>query len=203
MRVSRKLECLSSTQSARRELRLRLSHQGPFHTDERGTSAIEFAFFASILAFAILNVADISIYLYKRMQVENATQMGAQAAWNACTSANPGMNLLPATTMCSGLTTAITNAIHSTSLSTAVSLQAGSPAEGYYCVNGSGQLQYVSAVSSKPADCTVAGVPSNKPGDYIKITTSYNYAPIFNGVSVARTFPTPIVRTSMMRLNSQ
>jgi hypothetical protein len=134
------------------------------------------------------------------MQVENATQMGAQAAWNAC---DPSKNQLPATTNCPNLTTAITNAVHSTSLNTAVSLQAGSPAEGYYCVNGSGQLQYVSAVSSKPADCTVAGVPSNKPGDYITITTSYNYAPIFSGVSVARTFPTPIIRTSMMRLNSQ
>jgi Flp pilus assembly protein TadG len=198
MPISRKLQCVRSSQLFRRKPRLRTSHQRPFHSDEKGTSAIEFAFFASILAFAILNVADVSIYLYKRMQVENATQMGAQAAWNAC---DPTKNQLPATTNCPNLTTAITNAVHSTSLSTAVSLQATS--EGYYCVNSSGQLQYVSAVSSKPTDCTVAGVPSNKPGDYIKITTSYGYAPIFRGVSVARTFPTPIVRTSMMRLNPQ
>ena len=180
--------------------RLHAQPQRHFYSDERGTSAIEFAFFASILAFAILNVSDISIYLYKRIQVEDATQMGAQAVWKAC---DPSNGYLPATTNCPSLTTAITNAIQSTSLSTAVSLQAGSPAEGYYCVNSSGQLQYVSAVSSKPADCTVAGMPSNMPGDYITITASYAYAPIFHGVSVAAAFPTPIIRTSMMRLNFQ
>ena len=198
MLISKTLHCFGSGRRVGR--RLRAQPQRYFSSDERGTSAIEFAFFASILSFAILNVADISIYLYKRMQVENATQMGAQAAWNAC---DPSQNQLPATTNCPSLTTAITNAIHSTSLSTAVSLQAGSPAEGYYCVNSSGQLQYVSSVSSKPADCTVAGVPSNMPGDYITVTTSYAYAPIFGGVSVAAAFPTPIVRTSMMRLNFQ
>ena len=198
MHISKTLHCFGSGRRVGR--RLRAQPQRYFSSDERGTSAIEFAFFASILSFAILNVADISIYLYKRMQVENATQMGAQAAWNAC---DPSQNQLPATTNCPSLTTAITNAIHSTSLSTAVSLQAGSPAEGYYCVNSSGQLQYVSSVSSKPADCTVAGVPSNMPGDYITVTTSYAYAPIFNGISVAAAFPTPIVRTSMMRLNFQ
>jgi|GEM_PF-361185 len=198
MHISKTLHCFGSGRRVGR--RLRAQPQRYFSSDERGTSAIEFAFFASILSFAILNVADISIYLYKRMQVENATQMGAQAAWNAC---DPSQNQLPATTNCPSLTTAITNAIHSTSLSTAVSLQAGSPAEGYYCVNSSGQLQYVSSVSSKPADCTVAGVPSNMPGDYITVTASYAYAPIFHGVSVAAAFPTPIVRTSMMRLNFQ
>ena len=198
MHISKTLHCFGSGRRVGR--RLRAQPQRYFSSDERGTSAIEFAFFASILSFAILNVADISIYLYKRMQVENATQMGAQAAWNAC---DPSQNQLPATTNCPSLTTAITNAIHSTSLSTAVSLQAGSPAEGYYCVNSSGQLQYVSSVSSKPADCTVAGMPSNMPGDYITVTASYAYAPIFHGVSVAAAFPTPIVRTSMMRLNFQ
>ena len=198
MLISKTLHCFGSSRRVSR--RLHTQPQRHFYSDERGTSAIEFAFFASVLSFAILNVADISIYLYKRMQVENATQMGAQAAWNAC---DPSQNQLPATTNCPSLTTAITNAIHSTSLSTAVSLQAGSPAEGYYCVNSSGQLQYVSSVSSKPADCTVAGVPSNMPGDYITVTASYAYAPIFHGVSVAAAFPTPIVRTSMMRLNFQ
>ena len=198
MHISKTLHCFGSGRRVGR--RLRAQPQRYFSSDERGTSAIEFAFFASILSFAILNVADISIYLYKRMQVEDATQMGAQAAWKAC---DPSKNQLPATTNCPSLTTAITNAIHSTSLSTAVSLQAGSPAEGYYCVNSSGQLQYVSSVSSKPADCTVAGVPSNMPGDYIIVTASYAYAPIFHGVSVAAAFPTPIVRTSMMRLNFQ
>ena len=32
-------------------------------TDERGASALEFAIFAGILAFGLLNTADVSIYI--------------------------------------------------------------------------------------------------------------------------------------------
>jgi Flp pilus assembly protein TadG len=163
--------------------------------DQRGTSAIEFSFFAGLLSLGMLNVTDVSIYLYQRMELENATQMGVQAAWKTC---DP--NQLPATTNCPGLTTAITNAVQSTSLGTKASLQSGSPAEGYYCMNSSHALQYISAVSSKPADCTAAGMPSLQPADYIQITTTFAYAPLFPGITVAGTFATPITKTAMMRL---
>src|SRR4249920_880812 len=76
-------------------------------SDQQGTSAIEFAIFAGILCFGLLNTADISIYIYKRMQVENATEMAVQAAWKTC---DPSLGRLPATTSCPGLTTAITQA---------------------------------------------------------------------------------------------
>lgn len=166
-------------------------------SDQRGTSAIEFSFFAGLLSLAMLNITDVSIYLYKRMELENAAQMGAQAAWKTC---DPNNNQVPATTNCPGLTTAITNAVHSTSLGTSVSLQSGSPAEGYYCVNSSGALQYVSAVSSKPADCTAAGMPSLQPGDYIQIAATFAYAPLFPGITVAGNFASPITKTAMIRL---
>src|SRR4029077_5946733 len=45
--------------------------------DERGVAAIEFGLVATFLTFSVLNVADISIYVYQRMEVENATEMGA------------------------------------------------------------------------------------------------------------------------------
>ena len=64
---------------AMRKLRGKLA---ALRSDQHGTSAIEFAFFVGILSFGILNAADISIYIYKRMQVENATEMAVQAAWN-------------------------------------------------------------------------------------------------------------------------
>lgn len=167
--------------------------------DQRGTSAIEFAIFAGILCFGLLNTADISIYIYKRMQVENATEMAVRAAWKAC---DPSKGQLPATTSCPGLSAAITGAVQSTSLGNQVSFQAGSPAEGYYCLNSSGALQYVGAVSSPPpTDCSVTGLPSQQPADYIQITATYSYAPLFPGVTVASAFTTPIVRTGMMRLN--
>jgi Flp pilus assembly protein TadG len=158
-------------------------------------AAIEFGLFSIFLSLALVNVADVSIYIYQRMQVENATQVAAQAAWKAC-----DLPQLPATVNCPGLTTAVQNALASTSLGTSVALVAGSPSEGYYCVNSSNALQYVSAVSSKPADCTAAGMPSLQPGDYIQVQTTFPYAPLFPGLSVTGTFATPINRTAMMRL---
>lgn len=164
--------------------------------DQRGVSAIEFSLFAGMLSISVLNVVDISAYIYKRMEAENATQMGAQAAWKAC-----NVNQLPATTNCPGLNSAITKAIQSTSLGSAVSLQAGSPTEGYYCLNDSGTLQHVSSVSSRPTDCSAAGHPDAQPEDYIQISTSFAYAPLFPGITVAGAFTTPITKTSWMRLD--
>ena len=146
----------------------------------------------------MLNTADVSIYIYKRMELENATQMGVQAAWKTCNEPT----LLPATINCPGLTAAITSAVKSTSLAALVTLQFGSPAEGYYCLNSSGALQYVSAVtSSKPADCSAVGMSSLQPTDYIKVTTVFSYSPLFPGITVASAFTTPITKTAMMRLD--
>ena len=168
-------------------------------TDERGASALEFAIFAGILAFGLLNTADISIYIYKRMQVENATEMAAQAAFKTC---DPSKGYLPATLSCPGLTTAITQAAQSTALGTEVSIATGSPTEGFYCLNDAGALQLIANASlNPPADCSSTGLPGQQPGDYIRVTTSFSYAPLFPGVTVAGVFPTPIMKTSMMRLN--
>jgi Flp pilus assembly protein TadG len=166
--------------------------------DQRGVAAIEFGLFAIFLSLALVNVTDVSIYIYQRMQAENATQVAAQAAWKAC-----DLTVLPLTTDCSTLAasvTAVQNALGSTSLGTRVALVSGSPSVGYYCVNSSNALQYVSAVASKPADCTAAGTPSLQPGYYIQVQTTFTYTPIFPGMSVAGTFPTPINRTAIMRL---
>jgi Flp pilus assembly protein TadG len=165
--------------------------------DQRGVAAVEFGLFAIFLSLALVNVTDVSIYIYQRMQAENATEVAAQAAWKAC-----DLTVLPPTTDCSTdpYLTAVRTALGSTSLTTRVALVSGSPSVGYYCVNSSNALQYVSAVSSKPADCTAAGTPSLQPGYYIQVQTTFTYTPIFPGMSVAGTFPTPITRTAMMRL---
>jgi Flp pilus assembly protein TadG len=163
--------------------------------DRSGVAAVEFGLFAIFLATALANVTDVSIYIYQRMQVDNATQVAAQAAWKAC-----DLSHLPATTNCPGLTAAMQSALQSTSLGTSVSMVSGSPAEGYYCVNSSNALQYVSNVSSKPADCSAAGMPALQPGDYIQVQTTFAYAPLFPGFSIASSFPTPINRTAILRL---
>src|ERR1700688_548990 len=74
--------------------------------DQRGVAAIEFGFFAIFLSLALVNVTDVSIYIYQRMQAENATQVAAQAALKAC-----DLTVLPATTSCSGLATAVQNSL--------------------------------------------------------------------------------------------
>ena len=166
-----------------------------FGRDRRGTAAIEFAFFASFLSIATLNVAEISVYIFQRMQVENATQMAAQAAWKTCDTSH-----LPATTNCSGLTAAVTSSLQSTSLGARVQLQTGYPSEGYYCVTAQNELQYMTGVDSKPADCSAAGNAGVQPADYIRIQTTFTYTPMFSGLTVGGLFSTIIQRTTIMRL---
>jgi Flp pilus assembly protein TadG len=166
-----------------------------FWRDRSAVAAIEFSVIAITLCIALLNVADIAIYTYQRMQLENAAQMGVQAASKACDQSQ-----IPAVTNCPGLTTAVTAAIHSTSLGDSVVLSAGYPTEGYYCINAKGALQYVSAVSSKPANCAAAGMPLLSPGDYVVVEVSYVYTPLFGGLSVGGLFPTDVIRSAFGRL---
>ena len=167
-----------------------------FWFDKRGTSAIEFSLFAGLISVGLLNTVDISIYFYQQMEVANATRMGAQAAWKTCDT-----NSLPAIVNCSGLTTAITEAVQSTSLGKKITLQSGSPSEGYYCVDSADTLQYVGAVDSRPIDCSATGSPSLQPVDYIRVDTTYSFKPIFYGISIAGMLPTPIKQTAWIRLD--
>jgi len=185
------------TAALKSRLASRLAHKSrAAWADQRGVAAIEFGIFSILLFASLANVTDVSIYIYQRMQVENATEVAAQAALKTCGSSST----LPATTNCANLLTAVTTAMQSTSLGTAVTLQNGSPSEGYYCINTGGSLQFVSSVASKPADCTAAGMPALLPGDYITIQTTFTYTPIFGKLSVAGAFPTPITRSAMLRL---
>lgn len=166
-----------------------------FRGDRDGLAAIEFAMIAGFLSVAVLNVSDVAVFMFDQLQVNNSAQMGVQAAWAAC-----DLNHLPAATRCPGMDTAIGSAIQTTSLGSSVALQSGYPTEGYYCANSSGALQYVSDVSSRPADCSSVGVPTGSPGDYVEVQTTYSYSPIFPGLSVASVFPSTITSTAWVRL---
>jgi Flp pilus assembly protein TadG len=161
--------------------------------DRSGVAAIEFAFIAGFLSLAVLNVSDTGIYLYKRMEVENAAQMGTMGALKACDPVHLPVN-------CPGLNAAVTAAIQSTSLGNAVTLSGGAVSEGYYCVNSSNALQYMSSVSSKPADCSAAGLHALQPADYLQVAVTFSYSPLFQGISVAGLFATPITKTAMVRM---
>src|SRR5579872_3044386 len=162
--------------------------------DSRGVAAIEFALIVSFLAISFLNVSDLALFLFDRLQVENAAEMGAQAAYATC-----DFNHTPATTQCAGWTTAVTTAVQSTQLGNSVTLVSGSPSEGYYCVNSSGSLQYMSDTSSEPADCSAAGVATNSPADYVQVQVTYTYTPMFS-FTVTSVLGTTITETAMMRL---
>ena len=166
-----------------------------FKRDRRGVAALELAFIAPVLMLLISNLYDLGAYISYRMQVANAGQMGAQAVWQTC-----DLSQQPATTQCSAMASAVTAAVHSTSLGGNVSLVAGSPTEGYYCINSNNVLQYMSSVSNKPADCSAAGMAGIQPGDYITVRVTYGFTAQFP-LSIASTLPTPIVMTSMVRID--
>jgi len=176
-------------------MNFRLKLLSSLRTDIRGLASIEFALIAGFLCYALLNVADVSVFLFDRVQVNNATQMGAQAAWATC-----DLNHLPASTKCPAMNGAVTTAVQSTQLGNSVTLQSGSPSEGYYCVNSSGALTWVSNASSPPNNCSSVGSASTVPADYVVVQTTYNYAPIFPGLSVGGLLPTTLTSTSYVRL---
>jgi Flp pilus assembly protein TadG len=172
-------------------------------SQQSGAAAVEFAIIVALMSVPVLNVVDIAQYAWDRMQTDNAAQAAVQAAWATCNTSTK----LPATvgTNCSTMSAAVTLAVQSTTLRTAVTVT--STTEGYYCVKTSvtpNALVYAGPVTSaKPADCSAAGIggsSSDVPGDYILITTSYTYSPIFSAVSVASGLTTPITRQAWMRL---
>jgi Flp pilus assembly pilin Flp len=164
--------------------------------DEEGLAGVEFALIGGILCFLVLNGIDVARYTWIKMQVENAAQAGAQAAWKTC---DP--DKLPIS-KCDDLVDKVEFAIRSTSLKTSVSLKDGSPSEGYYCVHNSMTLEPVDTSTPLPADCADAGANllPGAPGIYVQIDVTYSYTPLFPGVTVAKSFVGPIEKSAHMRL---
>jgi Flp pilus assembly protein TadG len=166
-----------------------------FGRETRGAAAVEFAMWVSVLILPILSVIDISFYVYQRMQVENAAQLGAQKVWSYCdTSAKQ-----PATVNCSGLNAQVVSAAQSTTLGTRVTVSGGGPSEGYYCVNSSGNLYLRGAVTSPKPSCQ-GGDLTTTAGDYAFVTVNFTYTPVFSGITVASLLSTSISRTAWARV---
>lgn len=168
--------------------------------DERASAAAELALILPALAFVILNVVDFSVYLYSRMQVDLAAQEAVGAA--RVLSADDTVCALPATkgSNCPTLNATMTSAAQTTSLGSNVTI--GTPDEAYFCATTGGELAQVASVDATvPDDCsaTVSGSTAT-PGDYISVTASYNFSPVFPGASIASVLPSTITRTAWMRL---
>jgi Flp pilus assembly protein TadG len=163
---------------------------------ESGVAGIEFALVTSVLMLTLLNGVEIARWSFQRMQVRNAVHSASQAVWAACDTKH-----LPAKTNCTGLDAAITAGLQSTSLGTSVTKTSGYPTEAYYCVNSSGVLTQVGPITAaKPSDCSAVGDASHSPGDYVMLSASYTYKPMFKGITVGNMLPKTLTATGSMRL---
>jgi len=171
-----------------------------YRSEQKGAAAVEFALVLTLLTVPILNVVDMAVYSWAKMQVDNAAQAAAQAAWATCDTTAK----IPATPSsyanCPLMPGAVALAAQSTSLGTGVTVT--STTENYYCLNtGTNVLVTVGTFpGTKPSNCSSVGSNSDKPGDWVLITTSYTYTPVFSAVSLASLLTTPITRTAWMRL---
>jgi Flp pilus assembly protein TadG len=164
-----------------------VNHQGilrrlkDFGRATDGASAVEFVLCLSLLVYPLINVFDLGLYVYQRMQVENAAQMGVQAAYNTCSQAYPS----PSFTNCGSTgTTAVTSATGTTSLPTANL----SVATGEYLNN-----------AKQTGSGTLTATPPSATGDYVAVQVSYPYSPLFGLATVISA--STIVRTHWMRMN--
>jgi Flp pilus assembly protein TadG len=177
-----------------------LSLSRRYASDQRGAAAAEFALVLTLLTIPILNVLDVALYAWQKIQVDNAAQMGAQAARATCSYNNQ-----PATINCPSLNSAVQTAVRSTSLGSNVT---SSTAEHYYCTVSGSLVKVWDPPTTPPSDCSqndsngnpIGGSASDRPGDYILITVNHTYTPIFASVSVASHLASPITRTAWMRL---
>jgi len=177
-----------------------------FWRDTHGSAAVEFVLWLGVLTLPMMNAVDLGMYVFQKMQVQIAAQSAAQGVWRLCDKPTK----LPAVQNCDDLAATIQTGAQSTSLGPLVTVAAGAPVEGYYCVNSAGALQLVGAAGSpgspptkpSPFNCSsVISGSTTKPGDYVQVTVSYAYAPVFSRVSMASLLTTPITRTAWMRLS--
>lgn len=167
---------------------------GRFRRDERGVAAVEMALITGIFSVAMLNAVEVGRYAYILMEIGQATQAGAQAAYVTCDS-----NHLPATQNCPSLDSAVTTAIQSTSLGARVSIN-GAISEGYYCLNNTGALVYASDVNNRPSDCSAYGEAALSPSLYLQVPTTYSFTPIFSSFTIGSGLPHTIQKTAWMRM---
>jgi hypothetical protein len=171
-----------------------------YRRDESGTASSELVLVVWLLSIPVLWITDVTYYVYQRMEVGTATQAAAQAIWSTCNATS----MMPATVKCSGMATARDAAVASTSLGTNVSVT--STTEDYYCLVGSPATLYglvahskmSSLTATKPANCAANGIggsSTDSPGDYVYVTTTFTFTPIFPGFSLVTMFGLPSTLT--------
>lgn len=176
-----------------------------YRRDTRGSAAAEFAMWLGILVLPVLNAIDLGFYAYQSMQVQQAAQSAAQTAFSLCNATTA-----PVATNCSNLNTELNTAFKSTSLGTDVVWSTSS--EAWYCVNTSdaltisGTAATINPSGSNSAGSMAATAPTcangAKAGDYVLLSVSHTFKPIFAGTSIVTgVLPATITQTAWMRVN--
>lgn len=171
-----------------------------FVADDRAAAAAEMAIVFPIFGFVSLNIMDLCVYMYQRMQTEHAAQAAVGLVRNICDTAAKLPATNPAGHCDATLTQKMTAAAQATSLGNKVTLS--TPVEGYYCANTSDTLQLVAAVTaSPPATCSsVVSGSTVAPGNYISVRANFTYVPFAPGLSIMSLISTNVQRTAWMRL---
>lgn len=133
----------------------------PFLHDRRGVAAIEFGIMIPVFSLMVISVTDIGLAVYRKMQVENAAQAGAQYAIAR------GFNA-----------TAISNAVTSATNSSAVSASP-EPVQFCGCPTSTG-VDSVSCGTVCPGGATA--------GTYAKVSAQGTYYTLVNYQVVASTY---------------
>ena len=161
--------------------------------DSSGLAGIEFALASTALTVGLLNGLEVARWSFQRMELANAVHSATLAVWNACDTKH-----LPAKSNCTGLSSAVSSGASATSLGTL----SPTTTEGYYCVNSSGVLTKVADyTATKPTDCSAVGDSTHSPGDYLLLTATYTYTPLFgSGLTVGSLLTSNLTSTGYIRL---
>lgn len=129
--------------------------------DIRGAAAVEFGFMIPLLSLMIVSVTDIGLAVYRKMQVEQAAQAGAQYAIARGFDTN-------------GISSAVTSATSSTAIT-------ASPVPIQFC--GCPTSGGVSSVS-----CGTVCTGGAQAGTYAKVSAQATYYTLINYQIVAATY---------------
>jgi Flp pilus assembly protein TadG len=155
-----------------------------YAADRSGLASFEVIIWMGVLFPALLSIVDLGTFAFMRMQVENAAQVGAQAAWSNCDS--------PPISNCPTITAAVDAAISDTSLGGSVT-RSGEVAGEYYCTDIDTQ-----ALVENDDDSTCED--GRRAGYYAQVTATYAFNPLFPALSVGALLPDTINQTAWTRL---
>jgi Flp pilus assembly pilin Flp len=129
--------------------------------DTRGAAAIEFGIMIPLLSLMVVSVMDIGLAVYRKMQVENAAQAGAQYAITRGFDA-------------SGVSSAVTSATNST-----VVVPSPEPVQFCGCPTSAGV---------SPVSCGALCEGGAKAGTYVKVSAQATYYTLINYQMVDSTY---------------